>query len=72
MPWWGWLIAFYVGIAAIYLIRMWPRECCPRCYYPLHRCECYRGDYGHDPHVARTVRRAENDFERSVMGRNPS
>jgi hypothetical protein len=56
MPWWGWVCAFYIVIAAIYLISRWPREHCPRCYYPLHKCECDEGDYGNDAHVARTVR----------------
>lgn len=37
----------------------WHRPTCPNCYYPLDRCECDKGDYGHDPNVARTFRVVE-------------
>lgn len=60
MPWWAWIIAAYIAIIAIFLIRNWRLPHCPRCYYPTHRCECeIERTEDYDPHVARTLRCVE-------------
>lgn len=55
MPLWGWICAAYIIVIALWLIRCWPRPTCPRCYYPLHHCECYQ-ESGDGPHVERPLR----------------
>ncbi len=56
MAWYEYLALGYIGLVLMlgipYVIACSRRPSCPRCYYPLYRCEC-RTDNGSN--VERTV-----------------
>lgn len=61
MAWWEYAIFGYVAlvlaIGVPYIINCWRRPTCPRCFYPLFKCECEGGADAEN--VERTVRRVE-------------
>ena len=62
-------LAIYAAVLTVlFVATLWEnrgKPFCLRCQRPIQRCVCFtdEGDYGHDPHVARTLRIIESGAE---------